>query len=158
MAVIGLAYRATNDIDLVLDLDPSGYESRLRPAFEPDWLVASLLHVRRRWMGSAIRVAGEVLKADFVIREPDAWGADAMARATTVDDPGLGNVRVSTAEDLLLAKLEFADGDLEGQQGRDILRLLEALGPRLDHRYIGRHAAGLGVTTLLDEAMRRART
>lgn len=156
MAVLGIAYRATNDIDLVLDLEPAAYERRLRPAFEPDHLVAPLLHVGRRWMGSAIRSRGEVYKADFVIREPDAWGKDALRRAITVDDPGLGIVRVSTIEDLLLAKLEFADGDLDGLQGCDILRLLVASGDRLDNAYLRRHAAGLGVTAVLDEAVRRA--
>jgi hypothetical protein len=156
MAVIGLAYRATNDIDLVLDLDPSEYDTRLRPALEPDYLVSTLLHVGHRWMGSAIHVHGEVLKADLVVREPDAWGRDAAARAADVDDPGLGPVRVSTAEDLLLAKLEFADGDLGGQQGRDVVRLLTGLWPRLDHAYVRRHAAGLGVTRLLEEALRHA--
>ena len=156
MAVLGIAYRATNDIDLVLDLDPAEYESRLRPAFEPEYLVAPLLHVGRRWMGSAIRSRGEVFKADFVIREPDPWGVDAFRRAIAVDDPGLGIVRVSTIEDLLLAKLEFADGDLGGLQGRDVLRLLVACGDRLDDTYLRRHAAGLGVSALLDEAVRRA--
>ncbi len=156
MAVLGIAYRATNDIDLVLDLDPAAYEHRLRPAFEPEYLVAPLLHVGRRWMGSAIRSRGEVYKADFVIREPDGWGTDALRRAITLDDPGLGSVRVSTIEDLLLAKLEFADGDLDGLQGRDILRLLVAFGNRLDDAYLRRHAAGLGVANVLDEAVRRA--
>ncbi|MEO5964104.1 MAG: hypothetical protein ABIR11_01470 [Candidatus Limnocylindrales bacterium] len=156
MAVIGVAYRATNDIDLVLDLTPSAYDDRLRPAFEPEYLVASLLHVGPRWMGSAIRSRGEVYKADFVIREPDSWGVEALARVLEVDDPGLGVVRVSTPEDLLLAKLEFADGDLDGQQGRDISRLLTALWPTLDRAYVHRHAAGLGVSHLLEEALRRA--
>jgi hypothetical protein len=156
MAVLGMAYRATNDIDLVLDLDPGSYDDRLRPAFEPEYLVAPLLHVGRRWMGSAIRSRGEVYKADFVIREPDPWGTDAQRRAIAVEDPGLGIVRVSTIEDLLLAKLEFADGDLDGLQGRDIVRLLVAYGGTLDEAYIRRHAAGLGVSALLDEAIRRA--
>jgi hypothetical protein len=156
MAVLGLAYRATNDIDLVLDLDPVDYEGRLRPAFEPDYLVAPLLHVGRRWMGSAIRSRGDVHKADFIIRDPDPWGADALRRARELDDPGLGIVRASTAEDLLLAKLEFADGNLEGLQGRDIKRLLVAQGDRLDTAYLRRHAADLGVSGLLEEAIRRA--
>jgi hypothetical protein len=156
MAVLGIAYRATNDIDLVLDLDPAAYEQRLRPAFEPEYLVAPLLHIGHRWMGSAIRSRGEVYKADFVIREPDAWGADALRRAIAVDDPGLGVVRVSTVEDLLLAKLEFADGDLDGLQGRDIVRLLVVFRDRLDDAYLRRHAAGLGVANVLDEAVRRA--
>ena len=70
---------------------------------------------------------------------------------------GLGIVRVSTVEDLLLAKLEFADADLDGLQGRDIARLLVAYGDRLNDAYLRRHAAGLGVTAVLDEAIRRAR-
>ena len=36
MAVLGIAYRATNDIDMVLDLNPSEVDLRLRPAFEPE--------------------------------------------------------------------------------------------------------------------------
>lgn len=156
MAVLGIAYRATNDIELVLDLEPADYERRLRPAFEPEYLVAPLLHVGNRWMGSAIRSRGEVHKADFVIREPDPWGTDALGRAAEVDDPGLGVVRVSTAEDLLLAKLEFSGGDLDGLQGRDIIRLLGASWDRLDNAYVRRHALGLGLTDLLSEALRRA--
>jgi hypothetical protein len=41
MAIHGLGYRATNDIDLVIRLDPEAYEARLRPAFEPAYLVTS---------------------------------------------------------------------------------------------------------------------
>jgi hypothetical protein len=156
MAILGVAYRATNDIDLVLDLDPAGYDRRLRPAFEPEYLVASLLHVGHRWMGSAIRSVGEVYKADFVIRAAEAWGSAAMARAVEIDDPGLGRVHVSSAEDLLIAKLEFAEGDLDGQQGRDVGRLLAALGQGLDVEYVRRHAAALGFAGPLEEALRRA--
>ena len=38
----------------------------------------------------------------------------------------------------------------------DILRLLEAHRDKLDDAYLRRHAAGLGVTAVLDEAVRRA--
>jgi hypothetical protein len=156
MAALGIAFRATNDIDIVLDLDPGDYDARLRPVLEPDYLVASLLHVGHRWMGSAIAVTGDAHKADFIIREPDAWGREALRRATTLDDPGLGCVRVSTVEDLLLAKLEFADGDPGGLQGRDAVRLLVSGGDRLDMAYVRRHSVALGVAGLLEEALRRA--
>lgn len=73
----------------------------------------------------------QVVKADLVIRAADRWGAEALVRATRVEDPGFGSVVVSTPEDLLLAKLEFAEGDLEGMQGRDCVRLLEIIGERL---------------------------
>jgi hypothetical protein len=155
MAILGLDYRATNDIDLVLDLDPSLYDDRVRPAFEPDYLVASLLHVGRRWMGSAIHSRGDPTKADFVIRDPDPWGHAALERASVIDDPAVGSVRVSTAEDLLLAKLEFADGNLDGLQGRDVAKIL-ASGTTLDEGYVRGHATRLGMVGLLDEALRRA--
>ncbi len=73
-----------------------------------------------------------------------------------MDDPGLGPVRVSTAEDLLLAKLEFAEGDLGGQQGRDIARLPASSWERFDQVYVRRHARGPAVSGLLEEALRRA--
>ena len=106
-------------------------------------------------MGSAIRTRDVASKADFVIRDPDPWGLAAFERSAFVDDPAIGRVRVSTAEDLLLAKLEFADDNLDGLQGRDIARILGARVP-LDDGYLRSHAAGLGLSALLDEAMRRA--
>ncbi len=33
LAVLGIAHRATNDIDLVVDVGPTAYESLLRPLF-----------------------------------------------------------------------------------------------------------------------------
>lgn len=156
LAIAGIAYRATNDIDIVLDLDSAGYDARLRPSFEPDYLVADLLRVGHRWMGSAIHVR-EARKADFVIRDLDPWGQAAFARAITIDDPAIGPVVVSTVEDLLVAKLEFADGNLDGMQGRDIAALL-ASGQAIDQAYIRLQAASLGLTPVLEEALRRARS
>lgn len=156
LAVLGIAYRATNDIDLVVDLDPTVYESRVRPAFEPDYIVSTLIPVAGKWLGSVIHVR-QVVKADLVIRAADRWGAEALVRATRVEDPGFGSVVVSTPEDLLLAKLEFAEGDLEGMQGRDCVRLLELIGDGLDRAYIRGHAARLGLVASLAEVERRAR-
>ncbi|HYO43905.1 MAG TPA: hypothetical protein VES19_11970 [Candidatus Limnocylindrales bacterium] len=155
MAVLGIAFRATNDIDIVIDIEPSAYESRLRSAFEPDYLVSSLVPVAGKWLGSVIHVR-QIVKADLVIRAADPWGIEALARATRVDDPGFGKVNVSTPEDLLLAKLEFAGGDLEGMQGRDCVRLLALVGDQLDLAYVQGHAARLRLTDSLAEVERRA--
>jgi hypothetical protein len=156
LAVRGIAFRATNDIDLVVDIEPAAYESRLRAAFEPDYVVSSLIPVAGKWLGSVIHVR-EVVKADLVIRATDPWGVDALARASRVDDPGFGSILVSTPEDLLLAKLEFAEGDLEGMQGRDCVRLVGLLGDRIDRTYVRGHAARLGLVASLEEVERRAR-
>ena len=73
LAVLGVAYRATNDIDIVADLTPALYESLLRPLFEPDYLVNDLIHVPGKWLGSVIHVEA-VGKADLIMRDPDGWG------------------------------------------------------------------------------------
>jgi hypothetical protein len=155
LAVLGIAYRATNDVDIVLDLEPGAFETRVRPAFEPDYLVSSLIAVAGKWLGSVIHVR-QVVKADLVIRAADRWGAEALARASRIEDPGFGSVVVSTPEDLLLAKLEFAEGDLEGMQGRDCVRLLAAVGDGLDWGYVRGHAARLGLAASLAEVEHRA--
>lgn len=154
LAVLGVAFRATNDIDIVLDLGPAAYESRLRPLFEPDYLVNDLISVPGKWLGSVIHVEA-VGKADLILREPDAWGASAIRRRRRLADPGLGSVWVTTAEDLLLAKLEFANGNLDGLQGRDCVRIVQAL-PGLDAAYLREHAASLGLESLLDAVLARA--
>lgn len=154
LAALGVAYRATNDIDLVLDLEPSAYGSRLRPLFEPDYLVNDLIRVPGKSLGSVIHVES-VGKADLILREPDDWGASAFARRHLIEDPALGGVWVTTPEDLLIAKLEFAEGNLDGLQGRDCVRIVQAI-PDLDVAYLQVHAASLGLETLLDEVLARA--
>lgn len=154
LAVLGVAFRATNDIDIVLDLGPSAYESRLRPLFEPDYLVNDLIRVPDKWLGSVIHVEA-VGKADLILREPDDWGASAFARRRLIEDPALGSVWTTTPEDLLLAKLEFANGNLDGLQGRDCVRIIQAL-PGFDAAYVREHAASLGLESLLNEVLTRA--
>lgn len=151
MAIHGLAYRATNDIDLVIRLDPAAYETRLRPAFEPAYLVNEPLRIGYRWLGAVIHVTA-VGKADLIMRDPDPWGEAAFARRIRVDDPAIGRAWVSSVEDLLIAKLEFADGDRSGLQARDCRRIVEAW-PSLDLDYVRKQASGLGLEALLAEVL-----
>jgi hypothetical protein len=154
LAVLGVAYRATNDIDLVVEMAPPAYESRLRPLFEPDYLVNDLIRVPGKWLGSVIHVEA-IGKADLILRDPDGWGTSAVERRRLIDDPGLGSIWVTTGEDLLLAKLEFTDGSLDGLQGRDCVRIVQALRD-LDLAYLRQHAASLGLGPLLSEVLARA--
>lgn len=154
LAALGVAYRATNDIDLVLELESSAYGSRLRPLFEPDYLVNDLIRGPGKWLGSVIHVEA-VGKADLILRESDGWGASAFARRRRIEDPALGSVWITTPEDLLIAKLEFADGNLDGLQGRDCIRIVQAI-PDLDRVYLQDHAASLRLARLLDEVLARA--
>jgi hypothetical protein len=151
MAIHGLAYRATNDIDLVVRLDPAAYEARLRPAFEPVYLVNDPIRIGQRWLGAVIHVTA-VGKADLVMRDADPWGESAFARRVRVEDPALGMAWVSSIEDLLLAKLEFADGDQTGLQARDCRRIVVS-SPGLDRAYVRAQAIGLRLTAFLEDVL-----
>ena len=151
LAIHGLAYRATNDIDLVIRLDPTAYEARLRPAFEPEYLVNEPIRMRHRWLGAVIHVTA-VGKADLVMRDPDPWGESAFARRVQIEDPALGPACVSSIEDLLVAKLEFADGDRAGLQARDCRRIV-ASSPGLDLGYVPAQASGLGLIAFLEDVL-----
>jgi hypothetical protein len=151
MAIHGIAFRQTNDTDFVVAIAPAHYETRLRPAFEPDYMVNPLVEHPPRWLGSAIHVRA-VTKADFIIREPGPWPDDAHARRVLLDDPSMGPVWVASVEDLLLAKLEWSGGDLSGLQGRDA-HAITALPGTLDRAYLRRHAAALGVDALLVQVL-----
>jgi hypothetical protein len=154
LALHGIAYRQTNDTDFVIALAPDGYESILRPAFEPSYLVSPLVAVPPRWLGSAIHVRA-VAKADFVIREPGPWPNRAFERRQALDDPALGRVFVGSVEDLLLAKLEWSDGNLDGLQGRDA-RAIVIGRPGLDVAYAREAARELGIDALLEEVLASA--
>jgi hypothetical protein len=140
-------FRQTNDVDVVVHIQPDEYEARLRPAFEPDYIVNPLEPHGVKWLGAVISIA-EAQKADIIVREADSWGESAFARRVRIEDPVLGPVWVSSAEDLLVAKLEFSDGGRSARQ-LDDCRILVRVRSDLDWEYIGRHASQLGLTDLL---------
>jgi len=140
-------FRQTNDMDVVVHLQPDEYETRVRSAFEPDYIVNPLAAHGVKWLGAVISIA-EAQKADMIVREPDAWGESAFARRVRIDDPALGLVWVSTPEDLVIAKLEFSDGGQSERQLDDCRALIRIHGD-LDWGYLERHARDLGLFELL---------
>jgi hypothetical protein len=141
-------FRQTNDVDMVVRLTPEEYESRLRPSFEPDYVVNPLSKHGVKALGAVISVA-EGMKADMIVRQPDVWGESAFARRVQVDDPAFGPVWVCSAEDLIIAKLEFSEGGRSSKQIDDC-RVLVRTRPDLDWEYLELHARALRLERLLD--------
>jgi hypothetical protein len=141
-------FRQTNDIDIVVHIPPEDYEARIRPAFEPDYIVNPLVRHATKSLGAVISIA-EAQKADIIVRLPDAWGESAFARRVSIDDPALGRVWVSSPEDLVLAKLEFSEGGKSQRQLEDC-RVIVRTRQDLDWEYLERYAGSLGLGSLLE--------
>jgi hypothetical protein len=141
--------RMTRDLDLVLDLTVEEYETRIRPVFEDSYLVNDVIRIGERSIGGLIHKT-EIVRVDLMLGRRDAWAAAALARRSLVEHPGLGRAWVISAEDLLLAKLEWSDGGSSELQVRDC-RSVVRLGPDLDWDYLEGYAAVLGVAGLLED-------
>ncbi len=140
--------RMTRDLDLVLDLDPADYERRIRPAFEDFYLVNDLIDVGGRAIGGLLHRT-EIVRVDLMLGRRDAWATQAFERSRIVDHPGLGRAAVISAEDLILAKLEWSDGGRSELQLRDCRSVIR-IAPELDWGYLERYAVILGVSPLLE--------
>jgi hypothetical protein len=140
-------FRQTNDVDLVVRLTAVEYESKLRPAFEPDYVVNPLSERGVKALGAVISVA-EGMKADMIVRRPDAWGESAFARRVRVDDPAFGPVWVCSPEDLIIAKLEFSEQGRSDRQMADC-RIIVRARSDLDWEYLEQHARALALDRLL---------
>lgn len=134
--------RMTRDIDIVVAASTVDYERVMRPAFEPDFLVNDPIDLGGRWLGGLIH-RREIVRVDLILARADPWAAEAMRRRQRLEHPTLGWIDVITAEDLILAKLEWSEGtsELQLRDVRSVIRLM----PDLDWAYLERYAAVMGI-------------
>jgi hypothetical protein len=147
-------WRTTLDVDLVAAIAPPQAEAFVRSLGE-DWY-ADVDEVRKSIAaGRSFNVIHmrNVLKVDvFPARE--AFHRAQLERATVLP---LGEEQipcvVTTAEDILLAKLQWYrdGGEVSDRQWSDIGGLI-AINTAMDWEYVNSWAARLGVTALLERA------
>ncbi len=145
--------RATLDVDIVTHITPQQARSlgeALREEFfvEPSWLEAS---AARMQMFNVIH-RKLLLKADVYVRPRSGVHAEEIKRAKRVRiGQGVDTLaRVATPEDTVLQKLRSY------RQWRDVAGVLKQSGTVLDRAYMKRWASELGVSDLLDRAMRES--
>lgn len=139
--------RMTRDIDIVLDVPRREYDVTIRPAFEPDFLVNDPIDLGGRWMGGLIHKR-EIVRVDLMFGRTDPWSRSAMERRRRLEHPDLGLVWNISAEDLVLAKLEWSEGtsELQLRDVRSVIRLVVDL----DWPYLEQYAAILGIGDRLE--------
>ncbi len=149
--------RTSVDVDLVVALRDDHVSGFVR-ALERDYYLDEVGirdAVQRRRSFNVIHLA-TMLKVDIFVPKERPFDAEALRRASPqAVSMGFGDAfRVASAEDILLAKLEWyrAGGEASERQWTDVLGLLRVQEDRLDRAYVRQWASVLGVSDLLERA------
>jgi hypothetical protein len=152
--------RASIDADVVADLLPEHVAplvERLQGAYYVDeGRVRDAVEARRSF--NAIHLA-TMFKVDVFAAKRRPYDLEALRRArpeALEDAPGAHVAPVATAEDTILAKLEWfrAGGEVSERQWSDVMGVLRA--STVDGEYLSRWAVALGVADLLARAREAA--
>jgi hypothetical protein len=143
------APRATRDIDLVIDATAESLDRLLTLLRGEDLYVSpDVAHEELRRQGQFNVIdPSTAWKADLIYRKARAFSRAEFARRTPITLLGVP-LFVATAEDTILAKLEWARLGQSEQQLTDVRGVVEAQGDALDRFYIESWADELGVREL----------
>lgn len=138
--------RATQDIDIVIAPDREQLLALLAQFPASMYYVsrdAALDALTRHDQFNVIDLATG-WKIDFIIRKPRAFNREEFERRRSADVSGV-EMDVASAEDVLLAKLEWAKRGGSARQIEDAAGIIRMQGERLDTAYIQRWVAALGL-------------
>jgi hypothetical protein len=136
--------RATRDVDIVIDPEPGALASLVDDLQAAEFYVdrdVALDALASRSQFNAIGPGAS--KVDFIIRRDRPFSREEFSRRQPADLLGRSGY-VTTAEDLVLAKLEWAAASGSDRQLSDVAGILAIASP-LDAAYIDRWASVLGV-------------
>ena len=153
--------RSTLDVDMVVELadaDIEGLVRELGDEFHAD--IESLQRAVREKSSANLIHFGTSTKVDlFVVGGSplDASQMDRRQKVTVATDPER-QLFVYTPEDILLQKLRWykMSQEISDRQWRDILGILVVQGEALDEAYARDGAETLGVSDLLESALKEA--
>jgi hypothetical protein len=144
--------RATRDIDIVIEPSPDGVERLANgladSGFYVDRDVARQALAERSQFNA---IGPDATKVDLILRRDRPFSVEEFGRREPADLLGTPGF-VATAEDLIVAKLEWANATGSDRQLRDVAGII-AIGQGLDEDYIERWTSALG----LNDAWHRAR-
>jgi hypothetical protein len=149
--------RTTQDIDLVIDPSRAALGRFLR-SLDPERFYASEAAAdeawRRRGPFNVIDLASG-WKVDLILRKERAFSRSEFERRMPARILGV-DVFVATAEDTIVAKLEWARLADSERQLRDVVGVLQLCAGSLDLAYVERWARKLGLAELWERARAEA--
>ena len=149
--------RSTRDIDVVIDPTPEALE-RLLEELAPDRYYVSAtaareaLVLRRRFNVVDLETGWKI---DLIIRKDRAYSREEFARRQPARVAS-AQVFVTSAEDTVLSKLEWAKAGESERQLRDVVGVLKARGHELDLAYLERWVDALSLGGLWHRARQLA--
>lgn len=141
--------RTTHDVDIVIDPTRAALQAFVAALPPVDYYVdldAALDAFRRRSQFNVIDMSSG-WKIDLIIRRSRAFSIEEFGRRREVELLGT-HVFMATAEDTILAKLEWAHHGESERQLRDVESMLAVSGELVDRAYVDRWAAELGLDEL----------
>lgn len=138
--------RTTHDIDVVIAPTRPALDRFVRGLDEEKYYVSEVAvdeSWRRRGMFNVLLLESG-WKVDLILCKDRPFSRSEFERRIRVDLAGVP-VWMATAEDTIVAKLEWAKAGESERQLRDVSGILEMAGRRLDHAYIERWIGALGL-------------
>jgi hypothetical protein len=151
--------RASVDVDVVAELEPQ-HVAPLVAALSAAYYVSDARvrdAVARRRSFNAIHLS-TMMKVDVFVSRDRPFDRRAFERSRPAPAEEAAGIPVSSAEDTVLAKLDWyrRGGEASERQWSDVVGVLRA-GSALDEGYLRQGAAELGVSDLLDRSLEEAR-
>ena len=145
--------RATQDADIVIETDAKALDRFLKMLGEDFYASreAAKEALARRGIFNIIHLPTG-LKVDLIIRKTRPFSHTEFLRRQEVDFLGRGRWFAS-AEDIILAKLEWAKSGQSERQFTDALNVAKIRGKSLDRSYLQTWARQLGVENLLEDIL-----
>jgi len=149
--------RASNDFDLVMAPTPEQLRVLKDILPEADYyfdLDDALQELKRRGQFNIIDLAGG-WKVDFIIRKQREFNLSEFDRRFPIEFEGV-SIFMASAEDVVLAKLEWAKKSSSERQIEDVAGILRIQADELDRTYIERWIKDLQVESQWREALKAA--
>jgi hypothetical protein len=137
--------RTTNDIDLVIDCDRASLD-RFVQGLDPSRFYVSAEAADEAWVRRGqfkLVLLQSGWKVDLILRKR-AFSREEFARRQRAEVAGVP-VWVASAEDTVVAKLEWAQAGESERQLRDVVGVLESRRGELDLAYVERWVRELGL-------------
>lgn len=143
--------RATRDVDVIIDPTRASLRHLVERLERSDYYVsmdAAMEALDRRSQFNVIDTRTG-WKADLIIRRDRPFSKAEFRRRQRTELLG-SEVWIATAEDTIVAKLEWARAGDSERQLRDVAAIVSTVGEELDRGYIGRCVEQLSLADLWD--------